>query len=205
MEYRIEHDTLGEVKVPADKYWGAQTQRSYNNFKIGEPASMPKEIIRAFGYLKKAAAMANYELGVLSKEKMELISKVADEIIDGKLDEHFPLVIWQTGSGTQTNMNVNEVIANRAHVLMGNKLGEGKRLLHPNDDVNKSQSSNDTFPTAMHIAAYKMLMEVTIPGIKKLRDALDAKSKEFMKIVKVGRTHWMDAVPLTLDKNFQGT
>ena len=204
MEYRIEHDTLGEVKVPADKYWGAQTQRSYNNFKIGEPASMPKEIIRAFGYLKKAAAMANYELGVLSKEKMELISKVADEIIDGKLDEHFPLVIWQTGSGTQTNMNVNEVIANRAHVLMGNKLGEGKRLLHPNDDVNKSQSSNDTFPTAMHIAAYKMLMEVTIPGIKKLRDALDAKSKEFMKIVKVGRTHWMDAVPLTLGQEFSG-
>ncbi len=204
MEYRIEHDTLGEVKVPADKYWGAQTQRSYNNFKIGEPASMPKEIIRAFGILKKAAAMANYELGVLPKEKMEWIVRVADEIIEGKLDEHFPLVIWQTGSGTQSNMNVNEVIANRAHVLMGNKLGEGKRLLHPNDDVNKSQSSNDTFPTAMHIAAYKMLMEVTIPGIKKLRDALDKKSKEFMKIVKIGRTHWMDAVPLTLGQEFSG-
>ncbi len=204
MEYRIEHDTLGEVKVPADKYWGAQTQRSLNNFKIGEPASMPKEIIRAFGVLKKAAAMANYELGVLPKEKMEWIVRVADEIIEGKLDEHFPLVIWQTGSGTQSNMNVNEVIANRAHVLMGNKLGEGKRLLHPNDDVNKSQSSNDTFPTAMHIAAYKMLMEVTIPGVKKLRDALDKKSKEFMKIVKIGRTHWMDAVPLTLGQEFSG-
>ena len=204
MEYRIEHDTLGEVKVPADKYWGAQTQRSFQNFKIGEPASMPKEIIRAFGILKKAAAMANYELGVLPQEKMEWIVRVADEIIEGKLDEHFPLVIWQTGSGTQSNMNVNEVIANRAHVLMGNKLGEGKRLLHPNDDVNKSQSSNDTFPTAMHIAAYKMLMEVTIPGVEKLRDALAEKSKQFMKIVKIGRTHWMDAVPLTLGQEFSG-
>ncbi len=204
MEYRIEHDTLGEVKVPADKYWGAQTQRSFNNFKIGEPASMPKEIIKAFGILKKAAAMTNYELGVLPKEKMEWIVKVADEIIEGKLDEHFPLVIWQTGSGTQSNMNVNEVIANRAHVLMGYKLGEGKRLLHPNDDVNKSQSSNDTFPTAMHIAAYKMLMEVTLPGLRKLRDALDQKSKEYMKIVKIGRTHWMDAVPLTLGQEFSG-
>jgi len=204
MEYRIEHDTLGQVKVPADKYWGAQTQRSLENFKIGEPASMPKEIIRAFGFLKKAAALTNYELGVLPKEKMEWIVKVADEIIEGKLDDHFPLVIWQTGSGTQSNMNVNEVIANRAHLLMGYKLGEGKRLLHPNDDVNKSQSSNDTFPTAMHIAAYKILMEITIPGVEKLRNVLEEKSKKFMKIVKIGRTHWMDAVPLTLGQEFSG-
>ena len=202
MEYRIEHDTMGEVKVPADKYWGAQTQRSKDNFKIGEPASMPKEIIKAFGYLKKAAAHANYELGVLPKEKMELISQVADEIIEGKLDEHFPLVIWQTGSGTQSNMNVNEVIANRAHVLKGGKLTDSKKILHPNDDVNKSQSSNDTFPTAMHIATYKMLVEVTIPGIKKLRDALAQKAEEFKDIIKTGRTHLMDATPLTLGQEF---
>ncbi len=202
MEYRIEHDTMGEVKVPADKYWGAQTQRSKDNFKIGEPASMPKEIIRAFGYLKKAAAHTNYELGVLPKEKMELISKVADEIIEGKLDEHFPLVIWQTGSGTQSNMNVNEVIANRAHVLSGGKLTDSKKVLHPNDDVNKSQSSNDTFPTAMHIATYKMLVEVTIPGVEKLRNALAEKAEEFKDIIKTGRTHLMDATPLTLGQEF---
>ncbi len=202
MEYRIEHDTMGEVKVPADKYWGAQTQRSKDNFKIGEPASMPKEIIKAFGYLKKAAAHANYELGVLPKEKMELISQVADEIIEGKLDEHFPLVIWQTGSGTQSNMNVNEVIANRAHVLSGGKLTDAKKVLHPNDDVNKSQSSNDTFPTAMHIATYKMLVEVTIPGVEKLRNALAQKAEEFKDIIKTGRTHLMDATPLTLGQEF---
>ncbi len=204
MEYRIEHDTIGEVKVPADKYWGAQTQRSYQNFKIGEEASMPKEIIHAFGYLKKAAAITNYELGVLDEKKKDLIVQVCDEIISGKLDDQFPLVIWQTGSGTQSNMNVNEVVANRAHVLAGNKLGEGKRFIHPNDDVNKSQSSNDTFPTAMHIAAYKMLVDVTIPGVEKLRDALKAKSEEFMDIVKIGRTHWMDATPLTLGQEFSG-
>ena len=204
MEYRIEHDTLGEVKVPADKYWGAQTQRSYQNFKIGEPASMPKEIIQAFGYLKKAAALTNFELGVLDEKKKDLIVQVCNEIIEGKLEDQFPLVIWQTGSGTQSNMNVNEVVANRAHVLAGNKLGEGKRFIHPNDDVNKSQSSNDTFPTAMHIAAYKMLSDVTIPGIEKLRDALKKKSEEFMNIVKIGRTHWMDATPLTLGQEFSG-
>jgi len=204
MEYRIEHDTMGEVKVPADKYWAAQTQRSLQNFKIGESASMPKEIIQAFGYLKKAAALANFELGVLPENKKDLIVKVCDEIIEGKLYDQFPLVIWQTGSGTQSNMNANEVIANRAHVLEGKKLGEGKRLIHPNDDVNKSQSSNDTFPTAMHIAAYKMLIEVTIPGIEKLHDTLKAKSEAFMNIVKNGRTHWMDATPLTLGQEFSG-
>jgi fumarate hydratase class II len=204
MEYRIEKDTMGEVKVPADKYWGAQTQRSLQNFKIGEPASMPKEIIHAFGYLKKAAAHANFELGVLSEEKKNLISQVCDEIIEGKLDDQFPLVIWQTGSGTQSNMNVNEVVSNRAHVLSGGKLGEGKKLIHPNDDVNKSQSSNDTFPTAMHIAAYRMLMDTTFPGVELLKDTLDKKSKDFMKIVKIGRTHWMDATPLTLGQEFSG-
>ena len=204
MKVRIEKDTMGTVEVPADKYWGAQTQRSKNNFKIGEPASMPIEIIHAFGVLKKAAAMANMELGVLPEEKGKLIMQVCDEILDGKLDDQFPLVIWQTGSGTQSNMNVNEVVANRAHVLRGGKLGEGERPLHPNDDVNKSQSSNDTFPTAMHIAAYKMLMEVTIPGVTKLRDALAAKSEEFMDIVKTGRTHLMDATPLTLGQEFSG-
>lgn len=204
MEFRIENDTMGEVKVPAEKYWGAQTERSRNNFKIGAPASMPSEIIRAFGFLKKAAAMANNELGVLPDEKKEAISKVCDEIIGGKLDDQFPLVIWQTGSGTQSNMNVNEVVANRAHVLLGNKLGEGRRLIHPNDDVNKSQSSNDTFPTAMHIAGYKMLVETTIPGIEKLRDTLEKKSQKFKEIVKIGRTHWMDATPLTLGQEFSG-
>lgn len=204
MEYRIEKDTMGEVKVPADKYWGAQTQRSLQNFKIGEPASMPKEIIHAFGYLKKAAAHANYELGVLSEEKKNLISQVCDEIIEGKLDDQFPLVIWQTGSGTQSNMNVNEVVSNRAHVLSGGKLGEGKKLIHPNDDVNKSQSSNDTFPTAMHIAAYRMLMDTTFPGVELLKNTLDKKSKDFMNIVKIGRTHWMDATPLTLGQEFSG-
>ena len=204
MEYRIEKDTMGEVKVPADKYWGAQTQRSLQNFKIGEPASMPKEIIHAFGYLKKAAAHTNFELGVLSEEKKNLISQVCDEIIEGKLDDQFPLVIWQTGSGTQSNMNVNEVISNRAHVLSGGKLGEGKKLIHPNDDVNKSQSSNDTFPTAMHIAAYRMLKDVTFPGVELLKDTLEKKSKDFMDIVKIGRTHWMDATPLTLGQEFSG-
>lgn len=204
MEYRIEHDTMGEVKVPADKYWGAQTQRSIENFKIGEPASMPKEIIEAFGYLKKAAAQANHELGVLPEEKKILIEKACDEIIEGKLSDQFPLVIWQTGSGTQSNMNVNEVVSNRAQVLNGGKLGQGKSPIHPNDDVNKSQSSNDTFPTAMHIAAYKMLIKTTIPGIEKLRDTLDEKSKKFMNVVKIGRTHWMDATPLTVGQEFSG-
>jgi len=203
-EFRIERDTMGEVKVPANVYWGAQTERSRNNFKIGPEASMPREIIHAFGYLKKAAALANYELGVLSKEKCDLICRVADEIIEGKLDDQFPLVIWQTGSGTQSNMNVNEVIANRAHVLSGGKLTDEKKILHPNDDVNKSQSSNDTFPTAMHIAAYKMVVEVTIPGIEKLRDTLKAKSEAFKDIVKIGRTHLMDATPLTLGQEFSG-
>jgi fumarate hydratase class II len=203
MEYRIEKDTMGEVQVPADKYWGAQTQRSRNNFKIGD-GKMPIEIIKAFGYLKKAAAATNLELGVLPKEKADLIMQVCDEIIEGKLDDQFPLVVWQTGSGTQSNMNVNEVVANRGHVLLGNKLGEGKRLIHPNDDVNKSQSSNDTFPTAMHIAAYMMLTEVTIPGVKELRDTLKRKSDEFMDVVKIGRTHWMDATPLTLGQEFSG-
>ncbi|MGB9746354.1 MAG: class II fumarate hydratase [Bacteroidales bacterium] len=203
MEYRIEHDTMGEVKVPADKYWGAQTQRSVNNFKIGNQ-KMPREIIMAFAYLKKAAALTNLDLGVLTKEKADLICRVCDEILEGKLDDQFPLVVWQTGSGTQTNMNLNEVIANRAHVLLGNKLGEGKTFLHPNDDVNKSQSSNDTFPTAMHIAAYKMLTEKTIPGVELLRNTLHAKSQAFMDIVKIGRTHFMDATPLTLGQEFSG-
>lgn len=204
MDYRIERDTMGEVKVPADKYWGAQTERSRNNFKIGPEASMPKEIIRAFAYLKKAAAHANHELGVLSVEKRDLISKVCDEILEGKLEGEFPLVIWQTGSGTQSNMNINEVIAYRAHVISGGKLTDEKKILHPNDDVNKSQSSNDTFPTAMHIAAYMLTVENTIPGIEKLRDTLDKKAKEFMHIVKTGRTHFMDATPLTLGQEFSG-
>lgn len=203
MKTRIEKDTMGEVHVPADKYWGAQTQRSKDNFKIGD-GRMPREIVQAFGYLKKAAAATNMELGVLSEEKANLIMDVCDEIIEGKLDEQFPLVVWQTGSGTQSNMNVNEVVANRAHVLQGNTLGEGTRLIHPNDDVNKSQSSNDTFPTAMHIAAYKMLTEVTIPGVKDLRDTLKEKADAFMKVVKIGRTHWMDATPLTLGQEFSG-
>lgn len=204
MNFRIEHDTMGEVQVPADKYWGAQTERSRNNFKIGPSASMPKEIIDAFAYLKKAAAYTNTECGVLPSEKRDLIAKVCDEILEGNLYEQFPLVIWQTGSGTQSNMNVNEVIANRAHVLQGHKLGEGKTFIHPNDDVNKSQSSNDTFPTAMHIAAYKMVTEVTIPGVEKLRDTLKAKSEAFKNVVKIGRTHLMDATPLTLGQEFSG-
>ena len=204
MEYRIEKDTMGEVKVPADKYWGAQTERSRNNFKIGPEASMPKEIIYAFGYLKKAAAMANHELGVLAADKKDLIAKVCDEIIAGKLDKEFPLVIWQTGSGTQSNMNVNEVVSNRTHVMQGNKLGEGKPFIHPNDDVNKSQSSNDTYPTAMHIAAYKQVVDITIPGMEKLRDTLVKKSEDFKTIVKTGRTHFMDATPLTLGQEFSG-
>ncbi len=204
MEFRIEKDTMGEVKVPADKYWGAQTERSRNNFKIGPEASMPKEIIEAFGYLKKAAAYANCDLGVLAAEKRDLIAQVCDEILTKKLDDQFPLVIWQTGSGTQSNMNVNEVVANRSHVLQGNKLGEGKTFIHPNDDVNKSQSSNDTYPTAMHVAAYKMVVETTIPGVEKLRDTLQKKSEEFMNIVKIGRTHLMDATPLTLGQEISG-
>ncbi|RXF71755.1 class II fumarate hydratase [Arcticibacter tournemirensis] len=204
MSFRIEHDTMGEVQVPADKYWGAQTERSRNNFKIGPEASMPKEIIDAFAYLKKAAAYTNTDCGVLPAEKRDLIAKVCDEILEGKLYDEFPLVIWQTGSGTQSNMNVNEVVANRAHVIQGNKLGEGKTFIHPNDDVNKSQSSNDTYPTAMHIAAYKMVMEVTIPGVEKLRDTLKAKSEAFKDVVKIGRTHLMDATPLTLGQEFSG-
>lgn len=204
MNFRVEHDTMGEVQVPADKYWGAQTERSRNNFKIGPEASMPKEIIYAFAYLKKAAAHANHDLGVLSAEKRDMISKVCEEILDKKLDGEFPLVIWQTGSGTQSNMNVNEVVAYRAHVLSGGKLTDEKKVLHPNDDVNKSQSSNDTYPTAMHIAAYKMAAEVTLPGMKKLRDTLDKKAKQFMNVVKTGRTHFMDATPLTLGQEFSG-
>ncbi len=203
MDYRIEKDTMGEVQVPADKYWGAQTQRSKENFKIGN-GKMPIEIIIAFGYLKKAAAATNLELEVLPEEKANLIMEVCDEIIEGKLDDQFPLVVWQTGSGTQSNMNVNEVVANRAHVIQGNNLGEGKTLIHPNDDVNKSQSSNDTFPTAMHIAAYKMLTEVTIPGVMDLRDTLKEKAEAYMEVVKIGRTHWMDATPLTLGQEFSG-
>ncbi len=203
MNIRIEKDTMGPVEVPGDKYWGAQTQRSVNNFKIGDQL-MPMEIIYAFAYLKKAAALVNLDLGVLPEEKTRLIAQVCDEILEGKLDDQFPLVVWQTGSGTQSNMNLNEVIANRAHVIKGNKLGEGQKFIHPNDDVNKSQSSNDTFPTAMHIAAYKRIIETTIPGVKKLRDTLARKSKEFMQIVKIGRTHWMDATPLTLGQEFSG-
>ncbi|TNE76180.1 MAG: class II fumarate hydratase, partial [Bacteroidetes bacterium] len=204
MEYRIEKDTIGEVKVPADKYWGAQTERSRNNFKIGPSGSMPKEIVQAFAYLKKAAAHANCELGVLDEKKRDLISQVADEIIEGKLADQFPLVIWQTGSGTQSNMNVNEVIANRAHVIAGNTLGDGGKTLGANDDVNKSQSSNDTFPTGMHIACYKMIVEKTIPGVEQLRNTLAEKSKAFKDVVKIGRTHLMDATPLTLGQEFSG-
>lgn len=204
MEYRIEKDTLGEVKVPADKYWGAQTQRSKDNFKIGPEGSMPVEIIKAFAILKKAAAQTNNELGILDNEKMALIATACEEILDGKLLDNFPLVIWQTGSGTQSNMNMNEVVSNRAHVLNGGKLGEGKSPVHPNDDVNKSQSSNDTFPTAMHIAAFRMLVETTMPGVEKLRNALDKKSKEYKDIVKTGRTHLMDATPLTLGQEISG-
>ena len=203
MNYRIEHDTMGEVQVPADKFWGAQTERSRNNFKIGPESSMPHEIIEAFAILKKAAAYTNCDLGVLSNEKRNMIAKVCDEILEGKLNEQFPLVIWQTGSGTQSNMNVNEVISNKAHVNNGGILGE-KSEVHPNDDVNKSQSSNDTFPTAMHIAAYKKVVEHTIPAVEKLRDTLEKKSREFEKVVKIGRTHLMDATPLTLGQEFSG-
>ncbi len=204
MDYRIEKDTMGDVQVPADKYWGAQTERSRNNFKIGAAGSMPLEVVYGFAYLKKAAAHTNCALGVLSEEKRDLISKVCEEILDGKHDDEFPLVIWQTGSGTQSNMNVNEVVSNRAHVLAGGTLGEGSSPVHPNDDVNKSQSSNDTYPTGMHIASYKMVVETTIPGVEKLRDTLKKKSKEFMNVVKIGRTHLMDATPLTLGQEFSG-
>lgn len=196
---------MGEVKVPADAYYGAQTQRSIENFQIAQDINkMPKEIIRAFAYLKKAAALTNQDAGVLPAEKAALIGQVCDEILDGKLDAYFPLVVWQTGSGTQSNMNVNEVVAYRGHVLKGGQLTDKEKFLHPNDDVNKSQSSNDTFPTAMHIAAYKILIETTIPGIEKLRDTLAAKSKQFMNVVKIGRTHFMDATPLTLGQEFSG-
>ena len=204
MEYRIEKDTMGEVKVPSDKYWGAQTERSRNNFKIGPEASMPIEIVHAFAQLKKAAAHANCELGVLDVNKKNLISEACDEIIEGKHDNQFPLVVWQTGSGTQSNMNCNEVIANRAHVINGGALTDQEKILNPNDDVNKSQSSNDTFPTAMHIAAYKRVAEHTIPAIKNLRDTLDSKARDFKNIVKTGRTHFMDATPLTLGQEFSG-
>lgn len=204
MDYRIEKDTIGEVQVPSDKYWGAQTERSRNNFKIGPAGSMPIEIVRGFAYLKKAAAFANTELGVLDAVKRDHIAKVCDEILAGKLDDQFPLVIWQTGSGTQSNMNVNEVIAHRAHVLAGNKIGEGEKTLLANDDVNKSQSSNDTFPTGMHIAAYKVISEKTIPGVEALMNTLKAKSISFKDVVKIGRTHLMDATPLTLGQEFSG-
>lgn len=203
-KFRIEKDTMGEVEVPVDKYWGAQTERSRNNFKIGPSASMPLEVIYGFAYLKKAAAHANHELGVLSEEKKDLVSAACDEILSGTHDDQFPLVIWQTGSGTQSNMNTNEVISNLAHVLNGGSLEDPEKIMHPNDDVNKSQSSNDTFPTGMHIAAYKMIVEVTIPAVEQLRDRLKAKANEFMKVVKIGRTHLMDATPLTLGQEFSG-
>jgi fumarate hydratase class II len=205
MEYRIEKDTMGEVHVPINAYYGAQTQRSIDNFKIAQETNkMPKEIIKAFAYLKKAAAITNKEAGVLSEEKCLLIGEVCDEILEGKLDDYFPLVVWQTGSGTQSNMNVNEVVAYRGHVLKGGSLSDKEKFLHPNDDVNKSQSSNDTFPTAMHISAYKMLIEVTLPGVEKLRNTLEEKSKAYMHVVKIGRTHFMDATPLTVGQEFSG-
>ena len=204
MSFRTEKDTMGEVKVPSDKYWGAQTERSRNNFKIGPSASMPLDIVYGFACLKKAAAYTNHELGILSKEKRNLISIVCDEILEGKHDNQFPLVIWQTGSGTQSNMNVNEVIANRAQEIAGKKIGEGEKIIQPNDDVNKSQSSNDTFPTGMHIAVYKKIVETTIPGVMQLRDTLYKKSKQFNSVVKIGRTHLMDATPLTLGQEFSG-
>ena len=204
MKYRIEKDTMGEVKVPSDKLWGAQTERSRNNFKIGPSASMPLEVVYGFAYLKKAAAYANHELGVLELKKRNLIAAVCDEILEGKHDAQFPLVIWQTGSGTQTNMNVNEVVANRAHQLAGKTIGEGDKTIQPNDDVNKSQSSNDTFPTGMHIASYKKLIDVTIPGVEQLRNTLKNKAEDFKAVVKVGRTHLMDATPLTLGQEFSG-
>jgi fumarate hydratase class II len=203
MKFRIEKDTMGPIEVPADRYWGAQTQRSKENFTIGGH-KMPLEVIRAFAILKKAAAHTNFELGVLSKDKMEIISTVCDEITNGVLDDEFPLVVWQTGSGTQSNMNVNEVVANRAHVLLGGNLLDEKKKIHPNDDVNKSQSSNDTFPTAMHIAAYKLIVEETIPQIEKLKNTLAQKADAFKDIVKIGRTHLMDATPLTLGNEFSG-
>ena len=198
MKTRLENDTLGKVKIPLDKYWGPQTQRSLNNFKIGPEKSMPIEIIYAYGYIKKACAIVNYDLKKISKKKSQLICKVCDEIIKGKLNDHFPLVVWQTGSGTQTNMNVNEVISNRSHILLGKKLSIGEKLIHPNNDANKSQSSNDTFPTAMHISAYKILLEETIPNIEILKNTFNSKSKEFKDIIKIGRTHWMDATPISL-------
>ncbi|MBT3962860.1 MAG: class II fumarate hydratase [Flavobacteriales bacterium] len=204
MDYRIEKDTMGDVQVPANKYWGAQTERSRNNFKIGPEASMPLEVVYGFAYLKKSAAHANCQLGALSEEKRDLISKVCDEILEGKLDDQFPLVVWQTGSGTQSNMNSNEVISNRAHVIAGGTLGEGDKLIHPNDDVNKSQSSNDTFPTGMHIASYKMIVETTIPGVEQLRDTLKSKSEQYSDVVKIGRTHLMDATPLTVGQELSG-
>jgi fumarate hydratase class II len=205
MQFRIEKDTMGEVKVPINAYYGAQTQRSIDNFKIAQDINkMPKEIIKAFAYLKKAAAITNMEAGVLTNEKCELIAKVCDEILNGELSDEFPLVVWQTGSGTQSNMNLNEVIAYRGHVLNGGNLADEHKVLHPNDDVNKSQSSNDTFPTAMHIAAYKILLETTIPGIEKLRDTLALKSEKYKHLVKIGRTHFMDATPLTVGQEFSG-
>ena len=204
MEFRIEKDTMGKVEVPAHKYWGAQTQRSRNNFKIGPAASMPLDVVYGFAYLKKAAAFTNCELGILTEDKRDLIATVCDEILEGKHDDQFPLVIWQTGSGTQSNMNVNEVIANRAHELAGKKIGEGEKTIQPNDDVNKSQSSNDTFPTGMHIAAYKKIVETTIPGVTQLRNTLAKKSEAFKDVVKIGRTHLMDATPLTLGQEFSG-
>jgi len=204
MGFRIEKDTMGEVKVPADKYWGAQTERSRNNFKIGPPGTMPLAVVYGFAYLKKAAAYTNCELGVLAAEKRDAIAAVCDEILAGKHDDQFPLVIWQTGSGTQSNMNVNEVIANRAHEMAGKVIGEGEKTIQPNDDVNKSQSSNDTFPTGMHIAAYKKIVEVTIPGVRQLRDTLAKKATAFADVVKIGRTHLMDATPLTLGQEFSG-
>ena len=205
MEYRIEKDTMGEVHVPINAYYGAQTQRSIDNFKIAQDINkMPKEIIKAFAYLKKAAALTNCDAGVLPKEKCDVIGNVCDEILADKLNDYFPLVVWQTGSGTQSNMNVNEVVAYRGHVLQGGSLADKEKFLHPNDDVNKSQSSNDTFPTAMHIAAYKILVETTIPGIEKLRDTLLEKSKAYMQVVKIGRTHFMDATPLTVGQEFSG-
>lgn len=202
--YRIEKDTIGEVNVPANVYWGAQTERSRNNFRIGPSGSMPMEIVRAFAVLKKAAAMTNADLGALESTKKDLIARACDEILEGKLDDQFPLVVWQTGSGTQSNMNVNEVVANRAHVLAGGELGVGTRPIHPNDDVNKSQSSNDTYPTAMHIAAYTCIVETTLPGVERLREALAAKANDFADVVKIGRTHLMDATPLTLGQEFSG-
>ncbi|MGB1075548.1 MAG: class II fumarate hydratase [Flavobacteriales bacterium] len=203
-DFRIEKDTIGEVKVPADAYWGPQTERSRNNFKIGPSGSMPMEIVYAFAHLKKSAAKTNAELGVLAQDKCERIVAACEEILAGQLDDSFPLVVWQTGSGTQSNMNVNEVVANRAHVLAGGQLGQGEKPIHPNDDVNKSQSSNDTYPTAMHIAAYMKIVQVTLPGVERLRDSFEAKSKAFMDVVKIGRTHLMDATPLTLGQEFSG-